>query len=132
MAEPLEDLKRLVFEGRLTSVVEWLKHKIELQLLNSEEELWVENHPELLPLKNNLVKEADGTYRPDSALTLVRTRLILSRAIRSIDSKKITLEEVVELLKNCTSAQIYTLGVSYFQLVSREQEALQQSILKNS
>ena len=122
------DLSKLVFEGKLSSKVQWLGYTVELELLSSLQETQVETHPRL---KQFAPSGNDAIPQPGSLLE--RMKVTLSEAVKSVDGSKVESPEAVLLmLDERTATQVYALGRHYNELVTRETEATKEDILKNS
>lgn len=129
-----EDLKSLVFDGRLEATVDWMGHKVQLQLVSTKEESWISNHPNMVPFKGKPLSSIDEkgnlSHEPDALRE--RTKLVLACAVKKIDKKKINPEDFLKELDELTVLQLYSLSSEYRNLEDREAEALVPGQLKNS
>lgn len=119
-------LRKLVFEGRLTERVDWLKHKILLQIISSKDNSSIEKHERLREFLPEERQMGSLAYFSE------RFKLILSYAVLEVDgTKQEDPKKVLEFLDVYSENQIATLMQSYTDMRIRENKALDVSKLED-
>ena len=125
-AQAVEALKKIVFEGRLSSRSRVLDKVVDMRVLSTGEQREVALHPRLKEFPEQQLAD------PRSVASLERMKLILARAVKAIDAVPVNPVEVLQALDAMTELQVMEFVSEYIKLVNLEAEAVQARTLKNS